>query len=390
MITDEELARTADRLRDGLGAAAAMMIADVSALARARRRFPGWLIPLTAAACVVALVAASVGIARSFSSTGNVQGPAAGPPPFYVTLSPDSLQVHSTRTGQVTAVTPAIPGSWQLDHVAAAADHRTFFATVNRITRGSCPSGPTSRFYRLTITATGRISGFASVAALDVTPLTISVSPDGSRIAYTVQGWRKGLGASNRVVCVPAPAFGVIDVMDLASGAVRSWRNTVAAAVTARVVGIPGPLTWMQDGRTLVVEYATAIGPFPPNLAVLGLDTSSTGGSLQAHSRVLWSQNGSCAFCVGQVLSGPGGSLTAVGWRERGTVYQAEVLRLGGPVLITVSRKSSRPTGWPTLYADASGQYIVVAWMSECLGWIKDGKLIPLPDAPVIKDGFAW
>src|SRR6202522_2362475 len=81
MITPEEVDQTAARLRDALHAAADVMqvspaLAPPPAHAGRRvRRLPGWLIPLTAAACVVLIVAASVFAARHFAGTGPAPAP---------------------------------------------------------------------------------------------------------------------------------------------------------------------------------------------------------------------------------------------------------------------------------------------------------------------------
>ena len=138
MITQDELARTAERLRDALTAAADIMAeSDAAAvitpvpqrpgrLGRAR----GWLIPLAAAACVVAVIAASVllttNLARTSSSASQpaypgssicAPLPAAGPgtalPRFYVTTDVTArqiqLQVRRTSDCAITAVVPLPP-----------------------------------------------------------------------------------------------------------------------------------------------------------------------------------------------------------------------------------------------------------------------------------------
>ena len=139
MITQDELARTAERLRDALTAAADIMaepdaaavITPVPQQPGRLRRARGWLIPLAAAACVVAVIAASVllttNLARTSSSASQPAYPgssicsplpAAGPgtalPRFYVTTDVTArqiqLQVRRTSDCAITAVVPLPAG----------------------------------------------------------------------------------------------------------------------------------------------------------------------------------------------------------------------------------------------------------------------------------------
>ena len=79
MITQDELARTAERLRDALTAAADIMaepdaaavITPVPQQPGRLRRARGWLIPLAAAACVVAVIAASVLLTTNLARTSS-------------------------------------------------------------------------------------------------------------------------------------------------------------------------------------------------------------------------------------------------------------------------------------------------------------------------------
>lgn len=98
--------------------------------------------------------------------------------------------------------------------------------------------------------------------------------------------------------------------MDLASGTIRTWTNTATAATPTRVLSVrPESISWTPDGRTLIVGYSWQHAPNgdAAGLAVLGLDTSSAGGSLQASSRLLLSRDWRCCrdTCAVQVLAGP-------------------------------------------------------------------------------------
>ena len=74
-----------------------------------------------------------------------------------------------------------------------------------------------------------------------------AASPDGSKVAYAEQGCPEAASAALNA--------GVIHVMNLTSGAVRSWHNTVSAATPARVTTQIGAMSWTADGRTLVADY---------------------------------------------------------------------------------------------------------------------------------------
>src|SRR5260370_20623306 len=79
MITEGELGRTAERLRDALTAAADVMAeCDAAAVITPVPQRPGrlrraraWLIPLGAAACVVAVIAGSILLARNLARTSS-------------------------------------------------------------------------------------------------------------------------------------------------------------------------------------------------------------------------------------------------------------------------------------------------------------------------------
>ena len=358
MIPQEEMTATADRLTDALTAAAAVMPPDeahalsspipgrlASPTSRPVRRRMGrlrvWLVPVGVAAIVTAIILTVVTLAGHPGKVpapgrGPAQAPASAgpgitslagvpsdpgtrtpPPPFYVTivgmgLSRDgrelmTAQVRRTSDGHVTGTVPALPAGWILGRsVSVTADDRTF--TVAAATITVCPSStPTqTRFYQFTVTSTGHVTGLRAVGKPVVGDMVseFAASPDGTKVAYAQQG-----------CAAPASAIlyaGVIHVMNLASGAVRSWHNTTSAATPARVTTQIGALSWTASGRTLVADYQWKLTDAPGGLAVLGLDATSSGGSLQAHSRLLFSQGDHCTVCVYTALtSADGSTLTA-------------------------------------------------------------------------------
>jgi hypothetical protein len=414
MSTQEELARTAERLRDALTAAAEVMAEpDADAVitfvpqrpGRLRRARP-WLIPLAAAACVVAVIAgASILVTTSLGHTSvSVSQPPAssicGPlpaaesepalPRFYVTTDVAArqiqLQVRRTSDCAVTAVV-SLPTGWLLTGgISAAADDRTFFAAA--FSAKSCPvqagagaissAAHETRFFRFTVNDQGR-AGHLTVVGPPVSGIVgpIAVSPDGSRIAFNAaNGDFVGPGGA----CGAGEAEGTaISVVDLATGKIRTWQaleTPGGASVT------PGAVSWLADGRTLAVSYVWPTNPSGPQLsmAVVALDTNSGGGSLQAHSHLLWSQPKKCVFCVQEALVSPDGkSLTAIAIQQTAHGDRTALLRIALPsgrsrVLYEFPAATNPASAF---IQDGSGQHVIVVSGSQA-GWISAGKLVLL------------
>jgi hypothetical protein len=443
MIPQEEMDATADRLTDALIAAAAIMLPDeanalsspapgrpASPASRPVRRRMGrlrtWLVPVGVAAIVTAIIVTAVTLAGHPGSVpapgkGPAQAPASAgpgitslagvpsdpgtrtpPPPFYVTivgmgLSRDgrelmAAQVRRTSNGHVTATLPTLPVGWILGRsVSVTADDRTF--TIAASTMTVCPSSSATRtrFYQFTVTSTGHVTGLRAMGKPVVGNMVseFAASPDGTEVAYAQQGCAAAASAASYA--------GVIHIMNLSSGAVRSWHNTTSAATPARVTTQIGALSWTASGRTLVADYQWKLTDAPGGLAVLGLDTTSSGGSLQAHSHLLFSQRDHCTVCVYTALTSSDGSTLTVAAassepRQRqhpGTPrYRMNVLRLslatGQPSSImyrsAVGNAAPDEGGFvPVLSADGQGQHWFLINNPEQFGWISGGKLVPLP-----------
>ena len=408
MTTQDEITRTANRLRDALGAAADVMAAPDSPVlvesgaesggGRGRGRARGWLLPLTAAASVVVIVLATVFIVghvgRSPAPGGvPVYGAGQTPPKFYLTSGQISnkpvLEVRRTTDGAVTGWMPA-PGRLTGPPGGDASDRAFYIATIPDCTTAIAVSS----FYRIAITNSGRISGVAAVGAAVKGQVTdLAVTADGSRIAYTLSQFAscEDPGSDRTAPTYPQD---VVHIMDLSTGAVRTWRNTVTAASPVRVLVVNG-LSWAPDGRTLVVDYFWAQVSGSGELAVLGLDTASGGGSLQAHSRVLWSQDQSCVTCAREAIAGPDGSLIvdavqSLGPRQSRQLVFRILLAAGHPRTVLFSEVSPTPA-WAdvtAVFADPSGQWVIVwplaytgnsSWQAVRAGWVSGGQLHPLP-----------
>jgi hypothetical protein len=454
MISQQEKAAIADRLTDALAAAAAIMLpAGAHALSSAvpgrlawptsrpaRRRMGrlrAWLVPVGAAASVTAIILTAVTLSGHPGTvpapgTGPAQAPAGAgsgitslagvpsalgtrtpPPPFYVTivsmgLSRDgrelmTAQVRRTSDGQVTGTVPALPAGWILGRsISVTANDRTF--TVAAATPTVCPSltATRTRFYQFDVTSTGHVTGLLAVGK-PVTGEPVSefaASPDGTEVAYAEQGCAAPLSAASYA--------GVIHVMNLTSGAVRSWHNTVSAATPARVSTQIGALSWTANGRILVADYLWKLPEGSLDLAVLGLDATSSGGSLQAHSHLLFSQGARCSVCVyTAIISSDGSTLTAVAASSAPPSkshpgipkYRLSVLQLSlataqpsGILYRSAPSVGSYNDGGlvPVLSGDGQAQHWLLWNDPEQFGWISGGKLVPLPKAPAGVLAISW
>lgn len=429
MTYQDDITRIGDRLHDALGAAADVMAQTQAATRQAVKPAarPGttrswlrrdWLVPLAAAAAVVALVLGSVLATGGFGRTAARPGitsptpDSSAPPEFYLTLWPPPdhpgtsvLQVHRTSDGTLTGSMP-FPGLMlQEGYLTADASDREFYVA----SWPSCTSAvPVSRFYRITITGSGQISGYHAVG-VPVSGIVnaLAVSPDGSRMAYAIQ-------STERCVNPPfkEPSPSAVHIMDLATGSVRTWQNTVRTATPTRILELANGLSWTPDGRTLVVNYIWSAGDSPgrwqENVAVLALDTTSSGGSIQAHSRLLLHASPGCVTCLVDALAGPGSSLTVSEVQTAGSnprLKRVVLVQLGGGqrdrvLFSSPVTDSSQVLSEPAIFADPSGRYLIIwpltdmsgqAWTTVSAGWISGGTVHRLPGTSLVfSNAIAW
>jgi hypothetical protein len=414
--------RTAARLRAALNAAADVMVVHDAPqrqhikITRAGQRAPrnwGRLAPLAAAAGIVVIAAGTLIGTHLASSTGTHAATAAGTnqtttatadqtprPEFYLTVTyPASgqnvlqFQVRRTAGGAVTdsRTIPAGGVGWG-GYLASSAGDRTFYFARYPCTTHAVPH---TTFDRITITSSGRISGFASAGpSVQGMVTAFAVSPGGSQVAYNaLPGDCAGGGFRS-------PAAGSVSVEDLSTGAVRTWQDTTAQVAVGR-------LSWTPDGRTVIVDEAPR-GLGRVDLTVFALDPSgSGGGSLQAHSTTLLRQNSNCSSCVVTALAGPDGSLIEL--ESQGTGQRTRVLvvsvptRAGSPRTVLYAGPSGAPSNAADntdLFTDSSGKWPLL-WPGGALsprnsefvpaGWLSGGHLHPLPGVgQVFPQGVAW
>jgi hypothetical protein len=403
--------RFARRHARALSAAADVMVVRDAPEHQHVKQARGWMFPLAAAASVVVIVLASVIVAHLASPTRTQGGTAtrtrAPRPEFYMTATypasgPNVLQFQVRRTagGAVTASTsiPAANIGWGGYITAAPSDRAFFFTHYPCLTT----EVPVTTIDRITITGSGRISGIAAVGRVQGMVTDFALSPDGSRMAYNALPGKCASGTGFR-----SPAAGAVSILDLSTRAVRTWQDTTRTTVGGlgwnNVVG----LSWAHDGRTLIVDERSRAGW--PDLTVYGLNTTSSGGSLQAHSKTLLRQNYRCSSsrptCVSAVLAGPDDSLTALESRAAGRQARLLVVSIplaaGRPQSVLYSELTDIPKGIgggsTGLVADPSEQWLLL-WPSggasgaqQVAGWISGGRLHPLPGvARVFPQGIAW
>jgi hypothetical protein len=419
---DDDLARTADRLADALGAAAAVMelpagSSDAVSAVPAKRaprsrggRASGWLVPLTVAACVAAIALASVFAAAALKGPSARQGSPAdtstsgGPPPFYVTevqakgtsSLANVIQVHRTSDGAVTG-TVTTPAGWILSGPVSAATNREFFTAAAR------PDCQASRILRFTLTASGRVAS-SQLAGPTIKEWlwSVAAAPGGSQVAF--DGTPAGPSCSTYDFGQPSVDVQFIgfsvSVLDLPSGTIKAWAQA-GRSTGADVYATP--LSWAADGSRLVLNYQLPSGGRTGGqirqmgMEVLALNTDTTGGSIQAASRVLWSQqSGPCHdYCITEgIFAGPGDTLIAPAMPlhpssdETSLVLRIPLPQRAGAAAAVLYAGASRGAAWYGIFPDPSGRYLL-AGINGKLGWISGGRLIPLQAEPQLS-WIAW
>jgi hypothetical protein len=337
-------------------------------------RWPRRLIPLAAAAAVVAIVggltlaaphrggsppaARSSGPTRAPAATplptgqpaalagpppkpvlgsdapGSVPSSAAPgtPPPFYVTFGSGSLPVRDTSTGKLTGHVSAPPGSSGFDSVTATAGGHTFVAAVLSGQGGTC----TSRLYQFRLSSTGRPG---PLTPLNITVPgnfneinTLAITPDGQSIAYDT--WLCGTSE------------GEIGVINLATRHVRIW--TYGPSFT-------WALSLSADGHQL------AFGALSGGAWVL--NTSAPAGPVSRHDRQV-SRTAVWATLAGSGTSLYGCSVSPSLTATVGRVtYYAQSVKTGRQQVIGRWTGLPYPQCWATQATqDPSGRYLLIEY----------------------------
>jgi hypothetical protein len=319
---------------------------------RRRRREPGhprrraqWLVPLAAAACVIAIATGLVAVRQVQNGPASPRPlpssamPVSTAPDYYVALShppdeasPNQVIVGNAATGHVLSRVTPPPGT-TFAGVAGAADDRTFVLETQpfpqplpaRVGAAIAGDGYTAAAAAVTLPRTWyllRVSPSASPAArlvripVPVTPAgqevtALALSPDGSKLALAIlphllQKGYKGVYGNLQLLRVYSVATGaVLRTWSTTRGSIDSYDFTPDSATT---------MSWLPDGNRLAVF----VGSDSPGLRVL--DIRSPGGDLATAGTPL--TTGEISNCsqtpmgYAPVLLAPDGTTLVCGWYD--------------------------------------------------------------------------
>jgi hypothetical protein len=335
------------------------------------------------AVLIVAGLGAAAAAGRSSTRPADVNGFAAGVPPYYMQQSFGGAApvVRATATGAVTAT---IKCPWRQSQVAAAEVAATvsqaFFLVCERPARhGQGSAG--SRIYRFQLTDSGRVSGLSMVPGGQLGPRTvdaITASPDGAQVAVTVGPAVLGGRAS-----VPDQ----IVVINTRTGTRAVWRGS-ATLFRAEV------LSFIHQGRELVFVGIKRCNPSPHSATcrtLRAVSTASPGGQLDS-SRLLLPLSAllrSRGDYVNNVIVSPdGATLTVAVVRSPGR-GQSQILverfsATGRLLRVLFRMRTGNGFFYRFVNADPSGRYLLFnagPTTASVNGWIDHGRLIPLVPA---------
>jgi hypothetical protein len=287
-------------------------------------RRPSWrprLLPFTAAAAVIAVITAGALVAgltaahKPAAHKPAVSGSApASLPRFYVTTSSSpggrgiQAVVRASASGRVTGTVPvpsALPVEWADSggtFVTAAADDRSFIIGVQG---GQAPTkiGLDLRLFRFAISAAGKpghLTELAPAPMRNETTEGIALSPDGKLLAVSLQNDSS------------PDAVGAIQVLNLATGAIRTW------TAPARSVYIPGPPSWADGSRVIAFTWlrSTQSGLMSAPRGIRLLDTAAPGDNLVAGTVIVPRGVVAAGSIVSALITPDGRDVIVVTWRD--------------------------------------------------------------------------
>jgi hypothetical protein len=384
-------------------------------------RRPSWrprLLPFTAAAAVIAVITAGALVAgltaahQPGARKPAVSGSApAGLPRFYVTTSsgPDGrgiqAVVRASASGRVTGTVPvpsAIPVEWADSggtFVTAAADDRSFIIGVQG---GQEPTNPglDLRLFRFAISAVGKPGHLTELAAdpvRDQTTEGIALSPDGKLLAVSLMDDDS-----------PADPVAAIQVIDLATGAIRTW------TAPAHSVYIPGPPSWADGSRVIAFTWlrSTQSGLMAAPRGIRLLDTAAPGDNLVAGTLIVPRGVVAAGSLVSAQITPDGRDVIVVTWRDLTpqasthtvVVQFAELQASTGRLVRLLRTETARydqgnvvtvEDSLGVLSLGSQGRYALV--QGSQFGWLdvggpEPGRFTPLPAVPAGQyvDFAAW
>ena len=358
------------------------------------RRWRHRLLPLAAAAAVIAVAVSAVLVA------GPGLGPASAPvtaavPRHYLTFTfvPDKqfhdlpvteAVIRDTATGKITGTVKIMTKSFPTSVAAdAAPDGRSFILAIAE----NAPKDE-YRFFRLPVSASGKPGHLTELPAYPV-PVNaylagIALSPDGTRLAVS---FSYGLGATNG-----GPAkymVGAVEVINLVTGAVRTWTATMQQGHWYQ----PGQPSWADGNRMISFTWQQAKSMSNDAMTMEGvrlLDTEAPGDDL-ADARTIMPAK-AVHGTINSTLITPDGRdvLVATSRDSHGTVVVqiSEAPTAGsGPVRV-LRTETARATTTTQGELSDSGQVLSLApggryALIQCIqfGWLDldSGRFTPLP-----------
>jgi hypothetical protein len=287
----------------------------------------------------------------TWSPAGGLPAASAGPAaaPYFVTLAFQKLDVPAVVTdaitGKILGMVHPPTGGLRFVSAAAAGDDRTFILAAE----GAYPAqSSATRFYELRLDPGGRpqpllLLSVPTVAYGD----KLAVSADGSRLA----------------IATGTASSGHIEVVSLATGAVRVWKSSDRGSATS--------LSWAGD-RWLAFDWSDASPAAQVARQQSGLrllDTAAPGADLMS-SRLVVSQSarfGSFGGLAGPLITPDGSKVFATMVSGVPVNPMAEVVefsaRTGQALGAVTPPVGESGTGqWcGALWTDPSGQHLLAA-----------------------------
>jgi hypothetical protein len=187
--------------------------------------------------------------------------------------------------------------------VTAAADDRSFIVGVQG---GQEPTKPglDLRLFRFAISAAGkpgRLTELTADPVRDQTTEGIALSPDGKLLAVSLMDDDS-----------PADPVAAIQVIDLATGAIRTW------TAPAHSVYIPGPPSWADGSRVIAFTWLNAdqSGLMSAPRGIRLLDTAAPGDNLVAGPLIVPNGVVAAGSIVSALITPDGRDVIVVTWRD--------------------------------------------------------------------------
>jgi hypothetical protein len=397
----EELKRTARKVQP-----------EILRPLRAPAPHRGWrprLVALSATAALIAIVAVVALIAGlSASPKPAISGPAsAALPRFYVTISGGAhgneteAVVRVSAGGQVTGTVQVPSIAQDVAFVTGAADDRSFiigaYEGLNEDSSGGIRLD--LRLFQFRISGGGKpghLTELAPAPARGQGFQGIALSPDGKLLAVSL-------------VSGPDDSTGTLQVINLATGTIRTWTAPVTGPQYA-----PGAPAWVDGNRMIAFTWlrSTAQGTGYATEGVRLLDIAAPGDNL-ADAKLIVPSGVVAAGSIKSALITPDGrDVIAVTLRDLSplasshtVIVQFAELQAGTGRLVRVLRTQTARLDQDNftslqyilgvLSFGSAGQYVLVQGIQ--FGWLEVGgpdpgrfTSLPLPSAVPFVSSAAW